>query len=70
MGAKEDLTKLLDQFHYHEALDRVHVVMEMMDTHIHQHPVCKINKDISKLVEEAQTSLYQAYQLIGEKSLK
>ena len=70
--AKQDptLKDLLDQFHYHEALDRLHVVMETIDTHLTQHPVLKLNKDIAVLVEEAQTKLFQAYQLAGEKSFK
>ena len=38
----------LDQFHYHEMLDRLHVLMSTLDDHILQHPVCKLEKEIGK----------------------
>lgn len=59
----------LTQFHYHEALDRSSVICDMIDRHLIQHPVCKLDKEIAKLVEEAATKLYNAYQLIGERNI-
>jgi hypothetical protein len=56
----------LDKFHYHEMLDRLHVVMSTIDDHILQHPVCKLEKDICTKVDEAVTLLYQAYQEAGK----
>ena len=56
----------LDKFHYHEMLDRLHVVMSMADDHLQQHPVAKIESEIGKLIESAITNLYQAYQLTGK----
>ena len=52
----------LDKFHYHEMLDRLHVVMSTIDDHILQHPVCKLEKDICTKVDDALTLLFQAYQ--------
>ena len=57
----------LDEFHYHEMLDRLHVVMSMVDVHLQQHPVAKIEPEIKDLISHAQDSLWQAYQLTGTK---
>ena len=57
----------LDKFHYHEMLDRLHVVMSMIDDHLHQHPVAKIETKIKDLISEAQDKLWEAYQLTGNK---
>ncbi len=55
----------LDEFHYHEMLDRLHIVMSMIDVHLQQHPVAKIETEIKDLISHAQDSLWQAYQLTG-----
>ena len=31
----------LDEYHYHEIVDRLHIVMCMIDDHLQQHPVTK-----------------------------
>jgi len=56
----------LDEFHYHEMTDRLSVVMTVVDNNLTQHPVAKLNKDIQKLIDEAQNKLYEAYQLSGK----
>jgi hypothetical protein len=56
----------LDKFHYHEMLDRLHVVMSMADDHLQQHPVAKIESEIGKHIDDAVSSLWQAYQLTGK----
>jgi len=66
MSAKDKL----DQFHYHEMLDRLHVLMSTLDDHIIQHPVCKLEKEISTNVEQALSLLWQAYQDTGKLSDK
>lgn len=55
----------LDDFHYHEAFDRLHVIMDTIDNHLIQHPVLKLETEVKDLVDEAQTKLWRAYQLIG-----
>jgi len=59
----------LTQLHYHEALDRASIIGDNIDRHLIQHPVCKLDKEVSKLVEEAATKMWEAYQLIGSKSI-
>jgi Mn-dependent DtxR family transcriptional regulator len=66
MSAKDKL----DQFHYHEMLDRLYVLMSTLDDHIIQHPVCKLEKEISTNVEQALSLLWQAYQDTGKLSDK
>ena len=66
----KDLKELLDEFHYHEALDRAHIICENIDDHLLQHPVCKLDKEISIKVEEALNTLYEAYQIIGSRKIK
>ena len=55
----------LDDFHYHEALDRLHVVMDIIDSHLIQHPVLKLETEVKDLVDDAQIKLWEAYQIIG-----
>ena len=55
----------LDDFHYHEFLDRIHVVMDTIDSHVMQHPVCKIETEIKEIVNNAQDKLWEAYQVAG-----
>ena len=57
----------LDHSYYHEILDRLHVIMSMIDRHLQQHPVAKIETDIKDLISEAQDKLWEAYQITGNK---
>jgi hypothetical protein len=68
--ANEEIKDKLDQFHYHEALDRLHVVMSMCDEHLMQHPVIKIESSVKQNVNEAIKLLWQAYQEVGHMSDK
>jgi hypothetical protein len=56
----------LDKFYYREMLDRLHVVMSIADDHLQQHPVAKIESEIGKHIDDAVSSLWQAYQLTGK----
>ena len=60
----------LTQFHYHEALDRSSVILDTIDRHLIQHPVCKLDKEVAKLIEEAATKMFEAYQLLGDRSIR
>ena len=60
----------LDEYHYHEAADRLHVIMDTIDDHLIQHPVLKLDIEPRRLVEQAQTLLFEAYQMIGETRFK
>lgn len=68
--ANEKVKKHLDQFHYHEAVDRIHVIMMMCDSHLMQHPAIKIESVVKQNVDKAIQHLWEAYQLIGQISDK
>ena len=53
--------------HYHEFIDRLHVITSTIDNHVLQHPVCKLDKELCTKVETALDILYEAYQLGGSK---
>jgi len=57
----------LDDFHYHELLDRLHVIMCTIDEHIQQHPAAKLDTELNSLISAAQDKLWEAYQLTGSK---
>tara|TARA_B110000881_G_scaffold176945_1_gene161954 strand:- start:221 stop:415 length:195 start_codon:yes stop_codon:yes gene_type:complete len=58
----------LDEFHYHEMLDRLHVMMTIADAHLQQHPVAKLETEVASHISSAVDHLWQAYQLIGNKT--
>lgn len=55
----------LDEFHYHEILDRTHLILSMIDDYLLQHPVAKLDKEICSKIEEGANALAEAYQIIG-----
>jgi len=54
----------LDQFHWHEMLDRLHVVKCMFDDFILSHP-CADHKALKLPIEAVADSLYVLYQHAG-----
>jgi len=58
----------LDPFHYHEAMDRLSLVMNIMDDAVIQHPVVKSYSRLKAEVESATDSLFAAYQMAGHMS--
>ena len=55
----------LDQFHYHEALDRTYVIGDIIGEQLTNHPVIQKHKDLKKKVKQAEKLLAEVYQLIG-----
>jgi hypothetical protein len=54
--------------HYFELMDRLHVLMCTLDTHCVSHPVSKKNKDIKFKIEYALGQLWDAYQEVGHQA--
>ena len=52
--------------HYLELLDRLHVIMCNVEEHCIKHPVSKKNKDIRFQLEYALGQLWDAYQQVGD----
>lgn len=70
MGKFNDVKETLDEFHYHEMLDRLHVIMSMVDDHLQQHPVAKLELEVKQNIEKAIEYLWEAYQQVGNLSDK
>lgn len=51
--------------HFLELMDRLHVVNCMIEDHITTHPLTTSLPEVKNLVEEAQTRLMEAYQKVG-----
>lgn len=56
----------LDNLHYHEMMDRLHLVLCNIDDFLLDHPVAHKEKKIRKKVEKASELLSDAYQEIGK----
>jgi len=57
----------ISDFHYHELLDRTHMVMMNINDYLVEHPVCDEHKKIRKKLENARDLLWEVYQIVGEK---
>ena len=53
--------------HYLELMDRLHVQTCMIDSHLSGHPLTKKLKKVRKLINSAQWALLEAYQIVGQK---
>ena len=67
METERTRTKL-DSYSYHELMDRLSVVTQIVDNQVQQHSVAKIEPRISGLISEAVDKLTSAYQLAGQES--
>ena len=60
----------LNDGHYLEAMDRMHVQMCMINDHILDHPVVEQDKELRRLVIASITRLVAAYQIVGTLAVK
>ena len=61
-----ELENKINPGHYHEMMDRLHIIMSIIDDHLLQHPVAKVNKDVRFQIEYALGQLWDAYQIAGK----
>jgi len=67
MAKKSDKIGIeLDDFHYHEVMDRLSVIMDNIDRQLMQHPVLKLETEIKNQVDEGLTILWQAYNKVAQ----
>jgi hypothetical protein len=64
------LKELLDEFYYHEAMDRTAMITDIVDRYLVTHPVFKAEKEFAEKVEQAGMLLAEAYQIIGSISVE
>lgn len=55
--------------HYLELMDRLHIQSCMIEEHLLHHPLTKKIKKVRKLIDDAGWSLAEAYQEVGLKSI-
>ena len=51
--------------HYLEIMDRLHVQMCVLESHLLEHPIANENKEVKRLIIRSIVSLVQAYQIVG-----
>lgn len=61
-----DAANGLDEFHFHEVLDRTHIIAMLLSDHLMEHPVIRQNPEWLDLVSNALDSLNELYQAVGE----
>jgi len=59
----------IDDYHRHEALDRTHLLCNMIDSHLLSHPFIEARGDLHEQVQQAVAMLASVYQKIGEEHL-
>jgi hypothetical protein len=64
--AKEEIK--INDGHYLELMDRIHVVMCTINDHCLEHPLTQSESEIETKINDAISLLYEAYQLVGNKS--
>ena len=65
MAASSNEQVKLNPGHAHEALDRCHVILYILDDHLLNHPYVQSDSEVLKEVDAASKHLGKAYQLIG-----
>lgn len=55
----------INKGHYLELLDRIHVVICVIDDHLLNHPLTEMHSDVMKDILDASFFLTEAYQKVG-----
>ena len=70
MSSKKQKNNSINEGHYLELMDRLHVVMCTLNDHCLEHPLSQSDKDIKFQIEYAIGQIWDAYQLVGSKDFK
>ena len=54
--------------HYLELMDRLHIINCTLEDHLLDHPITTTYSEVKELIEGAQTKLLEAYQIVGSLS--
>ncbi len=66
----EERLSELTAYHWHEALDRTCICMEMVDRYLLFHPVIESKPALREKVENAHRLLFEIYQEIGSQMVE
>ena len=61
-----ELSDKLNSGHYLEMMDRLHIIMCMLNDYCIQHPIAKSDVRISSLLNKSLEELWDAYQITGQ----
>lgn len=61
-----EISDKLNPGHYLELMDRLHVIMSMVDDHLIQHPLAKVERNIRTHLYTAVDALYDTYQEVSK----
>jgi hypothetical protein len=59
----------INKGHYLELMDRTHVIMDNINSHLLEHPLTDNENDLKEKFEIALDALWDAYQLVGNKEI-
>jgi hypothetical protein len=54
--------------HYLELMDRLHIVISTLNDHCLEHPLSQSDEEIKSKIECAIGQIWDAYQIVGNKS--
>ena len=57
----------INEGHYLELMDRLHVINSTIEDHIFTHPLTNTLPEVKLLIGEAQMKLMKAYQMVGSR---
>jgi hypothetical protein len=57
----------VDEGHYHEVCDRIHIINSNIEDFLLKTPVCDKHPEIREKIEKASELLSEAYQMSGER---
>lgn len=62
--------KEINDGHYLEMMDRIHIMMATLYDHMISHPVSNNHKKVDKRLNKALNILWDTYQIVGELSFE
>ena len=68
MSSNKQKKNSINDGHYLELMDRLHIVMSTLNDHCLEHPLSQSDKEIKFQIEYAIGQIWDAYQLVGNKS--
>jgi formyltetrahydrofolate hydrolase len=68
MSSNKQKKNLINDGHYLELMDRLHIVICTLNDHCLEHPLSQSDKEIKFQIEYVIGQIWDAYQLVGNKS--
>ena len=69
MAAEPEEPVVLDDYHWHEALDRTNIVMCMFDDFVATGPAVTSDPELIAIANRVEVALHELYRAIGKRHL-